>query len=968
MDPLRRPALRALLAVSALGLTAAGTGAVAAATPAPDPVTPARTVPHALVQDRDVDDRLAQPEDRYAVAGGCYTLEAPGQGYVTRAGADLALSPDAAAAVPLHFQATRLGEYLLATNEGRDTAHEGAWWDVRNYVAAGALGGAAIGLSQAPSEDAEWRLVAAAEDPDARTKGNGTQRYVLSVPSRDQALAAQGGDVVLVDGAAGTPLVVRHVPDDDPSDTDRNGTACATWPEIETGASGKPQPVKGSPAQRVQGFFEAHVHGMAFEFLGGELRCGRPWHEYGVEHALGNCFAEKNLLNGVLEVPLGGQDPAYALEYDPQGWPTFASWPRNRTLTHEQFYWRWLERAHAGGLRLMTNLLVENTALCAVYPVKRNSCNEMDGVRLQAQRLFELQDYVDAQNGGPGEGWFRIVTSPAQARETINAGRLAVVLGIENSELFDCREVLDQPQCTPEQIDERLQEVVDMGVRQLQIVNKFDNALTGVTGDNGVTGIIVNAGNKLITQHFWDMRSCEEDGHSHEHGVPGDEHDRTQPSPLEPAPEGVDALAGRVLDQFGGLTSTALPVYGPGPHCNERGLTPLGEHVIRAAIDKGLIFDPDHMSARAQREAMDLIEKQIVPQEREQAAAEGRAPVQPSVISSHSWANDVVYQRIYRLDGVVAPRTQDAGAFVDSWAQHRDFAARNAPEGYDFGLGYGADTNGLGGQPGPRAEAATRVDYSRPFAAPIGGVTLSQQRSGLRTFDVNTEGVSHYGLFADWFHELTLAADERQPALGGGDAILADMLDGAETYLQMWERLVYGGNDCVNDLSTFQLEDLNALLGLNVEGFLKAIGSPVSREGDAYVYCVQGEGGEPEQVEVVFGDDGSAEEVRDRETLTGAAPSSAAPSDVQGRAAADGPGAAPGALPRGGVDEPHRHTGDEPAGHHDTAGPGRALASPAGASSFGTPAGVAIGLLAVLAAALLAANTVVGRRREQSRS
>jgi hypothetical protein len=49
----------------------------------------------------------------------------------------------------------------------------------------------------------------------------------------------------------------------------------------------------------------------------------------------------------------------------------------------------------------MTNLLVDNTALCQVYPVKKNSCNEMDGVRLQAQRLFELQDYIDAQPAAP---------------------------------------------------------------------------------------------------------------------------------------------------------------------------------------------------------------------------------------------------------------------------------------------------------------------------------------------------------------------------------------------------------------------------------------------------------------------------------------------------------------------------------------------------------------------------------------
>ena len=92
--------------------------------------------------------------------------------------------------------------------------------------------------------------------------------------------------------------------------------------------------------------------------------------------------------------------------------------------------------------------LVDNTALCQLFPAKKNSCNEMDGVRLQAQRLHELERYVDAQSGGPGRGWFRIVTDPFEARRAINAGKLAVVMGIEVSKLFNCGVQDGQPECT----------------------------------------------------------------------------------------------------------------------------------------------------------------------------------------------------------------------------------------------------------------------------------------------------------------------------------------------------------------------------------------------------------------------------------------------------------------------------------------------------------------------------------------
>ena len=99
----------------------------------------------------------------------------------------------------------------------------------------------------------------------------------------------------------------------------------------------------------------------------------------------------------------------------------------------------------------------------------------MDGVRLQAKRLRELQDYVDAQSGGPGKGWFRIVTTPFEARRVINQGKLAVVMGIEVSKLFDCGVQDGQPECTAEQVDARLKEVYDLGVRDMELVNKFDN-------------------------------------------------------------------------------------------------------------------------------------------------------------------------------------------------------------------------------------------------------------------------------------------------------------------------------------------------------------------------------------------------------------------------------------------------------------------------------------------------------------
>ena len=98
--------------------------------------------------------------------------------------------------------------------------------------------------------------------------------------------------------------------------------------------------------------------------------------------------------------------------HDPVGWPTFKDWPAPSSLTHEGTYYRWLERSWRGGQRIFVNLLVENNQLCRLYPIKHNSCDDMDSIRLQAQDMYDLQDYVDAQFGGPGRGFYRIVTEP----------------------------------------------------------------------------------------------------------------------------------------------------------------------------------------------------------------------------------------------------------------------------------------------------------------------------------------------------------------------------------------------------------------------------------------------------------------------------------------------------------------------------------------------------------------------------
>ena len=680
--------------------------------------------------------RRLHPEDRYALAGGCYTLVPGGE--------------------PTFFKATDLGEYLLYAAD-------------RTFVVAGGQ------HADAPSADTVWRIAAA-----------GGGRY--SFHNATGTLALDGTTRFLPTRAGG----------------------CTAYPEAQVDVTGRPH-AGVTPYQEVRGYVDAHTHGMAFEFLGGDAHCGRPWHRYGAPYALVDCpdHTVTGGYGGVLESVLSGKP-----HHDPVGWPTFKDWPAPDSLTHEGTYYRWLERSWRAGQRIFVNLLVENDQLCTLYPIKHNSCDDMDSIRLQAHDMEAMQDYVDAQFGGPGRGFYRIVRNPWQARKVINAGKMAVVMGIETSVPFGCTfKALpggDVPACDVDDIARQVDEVKRLGVRQMELVNKFDNALSGIAGDEGEVGAAVNAANFLETGTFWDMRHCDPD--------PAGAHDRDQLAAPDISAGQQDALFGAVAALFGPLHLPAAPVYPPPDHCNARGLTTLGEYTIRTLAQEHIVFDPDHMSVTARTAALDQIDD---------LGYHG-------VVSSHSWSTPDAYPRIYEEGGFITPYAGDSTGFVAKWRTHVGWADRH----YYWGIGYGADMNGLGAQGDPRgSDAPDPVTY--PFRG-LGGVRVAQQHAGERVYDVNVDGVAQYGLYPDWIEDLTHVADAGR---AGDGALLRDDLErGAEAYLQMWERAEGVAPDsCRNPDLRRALRTVSTLVrpGMTTQQVMQAVGQPYERLGTTYRFCAR---------------------------------------------------------------------------------------------------------------------------------
>jgi len=676
---------------------------------------------------------------------------------------------------PIYFKPTTLGVYLLFDKK-------------RRFVVAG-------GRAAEPSKAAEWTV---------RKVG---RKFTFSNAGKRLSLRGKSSFAL------------------------RLTKGCARYPESAIDIHGRPF-AGVTPYQEVRGYVDGHTHGMAFEFLGGSVHCGRPWHKYGAPYALRDC-PDHELTKGygaILETFFSG-----GLGHDPVGWPTFKDWPAPNSLTHEGTYYRWLERAWRGGQRLFVNLLVENNKLCQVYPLKRNSCNDMDSIRLQARDMYRMQDYIDAQAGGPGKGFYRIVKNPFEARRVINAGKMAVVMGIETSIPFGCTIKLGRPQCDVRDIDRQLDQVRKMGVRQMELVNKFDNALSGVAGDQGETGVIVNGANFLETGSFWDMRHCEpKDGESH---------DNNQVAFPNIGAEQQDALFGAIGKLFGALGTAVLPLYPPPDHCNSRGLTTLGEFTIRGLAKRHMIFDPDHMSVKARRAAMDQIERMHY----------------PGVISSHSWATPDAYPRVYRAGGFITPYAGDSTGFVDKWRRHVGWADKR----YYWGIGFGADINGLGAQGDPRgAKVRNKVTY--PFRG-LGGVKVARQHAGKRVYDINKDGVAQYGLYPDWVQDLTKVADARHK--GDGRRIADDMARGAEAYLQMWERAVgIAPDSCRNPRLRKPVSKVHRLVrpGMTPVQVMRKVGQPFTRLGSTFGICATRGTKSNVRVTIRFGPSGRVTEVTPR--------------------------------------------------------------------------------------------------------
>ncbi|MEM1413990.1 MAG: hypothetical protein AAGH15_03780 [Myxococcota bacterium] len=695
---------------------------------------------------------------RLTLAGGCFTL-ALGPSWLARAGEDgYAAVPEREAAEPFRFQAADLGTYLLydvggghlvADDEGVLLREEQLLSDV-------------LLIDDAFLSPAEWDL----EDADGG---------FFTLRQRRSGLAL--GEEGLVENAR----IALH-----PAE------GCAVFPELSLDAEVSSDGVRTERFEdgSVFGIVDTHSHILSnFAFGGGGLFHGGPFHRLGVEHALPDCalfhgedgrqdlfgfgfdagddLDATTLLTSLVTGRLS--EPNHATD----GWPTFSEWPSAPfSSTHQTQYWKWLERAYLGGLRLVVQHATSNRIICemtvgAGIQSVRYSCDDMVAVDRILEETLAMERYIDAQAGGPGQGFFRIVRTPAEAREVIDDGKLAVVLGIEVSNLFDCR-LTPRPgeeRCDEATVLERLDRYRDLGVRAIFPIHKYDNAFGSGDGDRNIIelGAFINSGHwSNYTQTCPDVRSAFDRGPLQFGGLNMPREDFLAEAPND--------FSGFIEDPVGALAPFLGDITGgalEGDWCLNAGMTPLGMALVGAMMDRGMILEIDHLGRRAYVEVLERLEEEGYP-----------------AAGTHGGNQN---GRVYAIGGISKTSFRGCGdpdrpgAMIEPILERA--AAREAA-GFLGAEGFGFDLNGFAGGRRPRFGERSRCEnqanpMSYPFTSVDGRVTFTRPRVGERELDFDTEGMAHLGLLPELI----------QDALNDGASAedLEPLFKSAEGYLQMWE-------------------------------------------------------------------------------------------------------------------------------------------------------------------------------------
>jgi microsomal dipeptidase-like Zn-dependent dipeptidase len=525
------------------------------------------------------------------------------------------------------------------------------------------------------------------------------------------------------------------------------------------------QPPPEPPAKVLYGFADIHVHEMANLGFGGSIIWGN---DGGPIAGLGPIPRSMRSGHDATDTATHGTQAsvlfhtlvdAYLFDvarHDEDGYPTFNSWPATDRWTHQMAYKDWLYRAYQGGLRLMVMLVVNSedafgrgenelpvvrTHVFQSVKAKGRSGNDMEALDWQVREAYRLQEEIDTTSGGPGQGWYRIVRDPNEARRVITEGKLAVVLGTELQHLFNCDS--DRPPCSQETIIEGLNRLQAMGMNYVFPVhhklNQFGGPARFTPLNNGP---------------------------------------KEQCPPYDPPYE---------------------------HDCSAVGLTELGKFLVNELISRGMFIDTEHMSLHTFNDTMDIAEQRhypvmaghVVPYD--MAAKDDRTERAKTAAQLQRIFNvggivapmpGTSFQNKSNEKIQVFCRPHDGGS-AEQWANAYLYVLGLAGKYADH-VALGSDWNGFAGWPGPQEKCMPKdKQLTYPYYLPAGlQPALGQTSSRMdvmkwpdesRTWDFNKVGAAQVGLEPDLLHAAVKA--------GLSEADLEPLYNSANAVVEVWAQM-----------------------------------------------------------------------------------------------------------------------------------------------------------------------------------
>jgi len=507
-----------------------------------------------------------------------------------------------------------------------------------------------------------------------------------------------------------------------------------------------------------------------------------------IEHALGSpdslthgglldsFWCGDSLRKAVVRVIQDERDKSLGLLDEPtthgQGYPDFIAWPRWNDLLHQKMWVDWMRRAHERGeLNVIVGLAVHSETLARLL----GGTAPLDDRASADLQLQAMKDLARAHE------WIEIALSPRQLREIVRRGHLALVLGMEVDDLGG---FLDQEDTTPRAVTAEVQRLFDLGVRYVLPVHSIDNLF----GATAVYEPYFETSNVIENGRFLEL-ACSD---------PAMGIDLVYRRPNLSAPERF-LLYVRYCELFGECEYEQPPWVAPlacaagTGHVNARGLTPLGEHLLRKLMERGMMIDIDHMSARSIDDAFRVAQSfggrgvGYPLSAGHNGLRSASTPTDPNAPASPATERNLSPRQIRSIvdsGGIfgVGSAGLSPTQFIAAYSRFAEHV------GIGRGLALGTDTNGL--EPSPRPPCSAGDERCVALRYPdFYAQDFPPSQTGNRTWHYPSDGVAHYGLFADFLRDLGSRKDAATTgaALSGADVVERLRLS-AEHFAQTWER------------------------------------------------------------------------------------------------------------------------------------------------------------------------------------